>query len=56
MDYSQDYKELYNDIANYRELTEEQKKKLENLTPHEMLNLIKLYDKVVTCLKEAGLL
>lgn len=55
MEPSREYRELYNDIANYRVLTKEQIKKLDNLTPLEKLDLIKLYNEVMQSITEAGL-
>ena len=46
------YYELYDDIANYRVLTEEQIKKLESLTPSEILSLLKVYNDVMESLKD----
>ena len=40
MEFSKIYYELYDDIANYRVLTEEQIKKLESLTPAESFHVI----------------
>ena len=52
MEFSKIYYELYDDIANYRVLTEEQIKKLESLTPAERLSLLKVYNDVIESLKD----
>ena len=54
MEFSKIYYELYDDIANYRVLTEEQIKKLESLTPSERLSLLKVYNDIMKSLKDAN--
>ena len=56
MEFSKIYYELYDDIANYRVLTEEQIKKLESLTPLERLRLLKVYNDIIKSLKDANVL
>tara|TARA_B100001287_G_scaffold276730_1_gene288998 strand:+ start:25564 stop:25740 length:177 start_codon:yes stop_codon:yes gene_type:complete len=53
--YSKIYYELYNDIANYRVLTEEQKLKLEYLTSEEKIKLLLLYNNVIITIHECKL-
>ena len=54
--YSKIYYELYNDIANYRVLTEEQKLKLESLTSEEKIKLLLLYNNVIITIHECKLI
>ena len=56
MEFSKTYYELYNDIANYRVLTEEQINKLESLTPLERLKLIIVYNDLMKLLKDANII
>ena len=56
MEFSKTYYELYNDIVNYRILTEEQINKLESLTPLERLRLLKVYNDIIKSLKDANVL
>ena len=56
MEFSKIYYELYDDIANYRVLTEEQIEKLESLTPLERLRLLKVYNDIIKSLKDANVL
>ena len=54
MEFSKIYYELYDDIANYRVLTEEQIKRLESLTSAERLSLLKVYNDIMKSLKDAN--
>ena len=56
MEFSKNYYELYNDIANYRVLTDEQVEKIEKLTPEERLSLLKVYNDVIKSLKDSNVL
>ena len=56
MEFSKIYYEMYNEITNYRVLTEEQIKKLESLTPAERLSLLKVYNDIIKSLKDANVL
>ena len=56
MEFSKIYYELYNEIVNYRVLTEEKIEKLESLTPLERLRLLKVYNDIIKSLKDANVL
>lgn len=50
------YYTIYNDIVNYRVLTNEQLQQLESLTVLERLELIKTYNIILSTLYENGLI
>ena len=54
--YSGIYYDIYNDIANCRNLTSEQLTNLEKLTPEELKEIIKCYNKLIQSLKDAQML
>ena len=56
MEFSKTYYELYNDIANFRVLTEIQINKLESLTSLERLKLLYVYNDLMKLLKDTNVI
>ena len=56
MEFSKTYYELYNDIANFRVLTEVQINKLESLTSLERLKLLYVYNDLMKLLKDTNVI